>query len=121
MDQGCYTKNERNIIEPSFFSDSFSIPLVQKNRFNQDAKQKRDFIIDQQIARHFVQYSELFQTPFQSMQLKILTSFLNSRILVNLKTTTTKIFNYLPLIRFILPNFPMLQIFPITFRNSVSL
>ena len=37
---------------------------------------KRYFILDQQIARHFVQYSGCLYTPSPIMQLKKLTPFL---------------------------------------------
>ena len=46
-------------------------------------KYKRYFIINQQIAQHFVHYSECLCHPFPSMKLKIVNPFLTSRIPAN--------------------------------------
>ena len=41
------------------------------------------FIIDQQIARHFVQFSECLSSPIHSYATQIIKPFLSSRILAN--------------------------------------
>ena len=44
---------------------------------------KRYFMIDQQIARHFVHYSEYIYHPLPFYTTKIINPFLNSRISAN--------------------------------------
>ena len=46
-------------------------------------KYKRDFIIKKQIARHFVQYSDVFQTPLTLYVTQMVNPFLIPRISVN--------------------------------------
>ena len=40
---------------------------------------KRDFILDHQIARHFVQYSEWLSDPLPFYATQLINSFLNAK------------------------------------------
>ena len=44
---------------------------------------KRDFIIEKQIARHFLQYSECLSKPLPFYATQIIEPFLNSKTLAN--------------------------------------
>ena len=58
------------------YPPSIHLPLFYKyNGYN-----KRYSIIDQQIARYFVHYSEYFSSPLPFYAIQIINPFLNSRI-----------------------------------------